>query len=141
MNDEHDLDPRQAAALAVLASGGSYQDAAAAAKVSSRTLLAWRRGHPGFIAAVNMVRTEARESVRVGIQAVVATALTTVRELLESETAPAAVKLRASEMVLRSAGAFDIEEIGPTDPNEIHRQLRAAADRRGVEDLIARLTS
>ena len=101
----------QIAALDALASGASFQDAAAAAGVTSRTLRRWRVERL-FSQAVQQARRAAREETAAAVRGLVPRAVAVIDEVLSDETAPATVRLKAAEVVLRRA----LDEPGAHEP-------------------------
>src|SRR5262249_13585005 len=133
------LTPAQCRAVAALAGGSTVTAAAAAAGVSRPTVYAWLDQSGAFVAALNRARAEQLEAIRGELRGLATAAVRTLRTLVESAEAPAAVRLKAALAVLAAVGADRPEPIGPTDPEMTALAQRERADDIAKRDLLAGL--
>ena len=118
-----ELPPAQDRAVVALAGGATMTAAAEAAGVSRPTVYAWLDGVPEFVVELNRARAEARGAIRAELQRVATSAVATLRELIESDETPDAIRLRAALAVLSAVGTDGPELIGSTDPAEVRREF------------------
>jgi hypothetical protein len=109
----------QIAALDAIANGASFEAAAVASGVTSRTLRRWRLA-PLFGAAVQQARRAAREEAIATVRGLVPRAIAVLDEVLGDQAATAAVRLKAAEIVLRRA----LGEPGDQEPAVALREPR-----------------
>ena len=91
--------------------------------LTSSNLLASLATDPAFVAAVNRARTERRDRLRAEVFNLATEAVAAVREILESEATPAAVRLRAALAVLACADATQPAPIGPTSESGVRHEM------------------
>lgn len=107
--------PKQELAIDVLASGGTTDDAAEAAKVTRQTVSKWRNHHPGFRAELNTRRLDLNHERADRIRDLDAQALATVANAIEEGDTAAAlawVKARQLHTVnVDAVGSIDAEAI------------------------------
>jgi SEC-C motif len=94
------LTPVQAQLVAALARGASVTAAAREAGVHRSTVHLWRNS-PAFSAAVDEACTGYAEELRDGLRDLSALALSSLRVLLESDSTPPGVRLRAALSILQ----------------------------------------
>jgi hypothetical protein len=119
------LADRQIQALQVLSSGGTYQQAADAAKVDRRTVIRWAK-LPEFkeqLGTFSKARAEAvsevikaQESVKV--ESLVPKALNKIQEILEDPTSRRSDQLRAAEIIGKWAGLGQVQNQPESSPAE-----------------------
>ena len=95
-----DLNQPQLEALKTLAAGATVSAAAKAAGVHRSTIYNWCRDHAAFRAALTHSKIQAAEVIDDEIRDLAALALDTIRQLLQSEKTPAAIKLKAAQYLL-----------------------------------------
>src|SRR5262245_32806396 len=95
---DHDLEsllavkPQHEAAIAVLAAGGTQQDAATAAGVSRETVSRWHK-HPGFAARLNEHQATAVQDHNLRLARLRGKALDVVEESLDAGDARVALRV------------------------------------------------
>lgn len=114
-----ELEPAQVKAVAALASGASMTTAAESAGVCRQTVHRWMRDDPEFVAALNAARTDAVAAIRGEFRGLATEAVATVRDILGSPNAPAAVRAKVALAILESVGGLTPERPGSCDPEEI----------------------
>lgn len=103
MQDPTDnLTPKQVKALTALLAGKSVEAAAKEAGVNPATLHRWL-GEVAFKAAYHASRRELAQQGLGVLQAAVRAAVGTVVQIMQSTTAPAAIRLRAAQIIIESA--------------------------------------
>jgi len=117
----------QLAALDAIATGGTFEAAAAAAGVSARTLRRWRV-EALFAEAVQQARRVAREETAAIVRGLVPRAVAVLDEVLADATAPPTARLKAAEIVLRRALDEPDEQDPPATVREPSDPLFAAMD-------------
>lgn len=110
---ESELAPKQVAALAVIASGGTLSAAAAAGGVDRATLYRWRKEDPQFIAALNAWRGEQVLHAKDKLLGMAQAASDAVCAELASGNG------RLGLRVLRELGCAAAGPTEPTDPAEV----------------------
>lgn len=88
----HQLDSRQAKAVALLAEGATHAAAADAVGVHRVTITRWACHHPEFIAELNRLRAEAAREAGATVRRVTAAALATVESAIWDGDLAAAFK-------------------------------------------------
>jgi len=124
------LTPSQCRAAEALARGASASDAARAAGVHRGTVWRWRQTAP-FAAYVSRLHAEAKAAARGALLSLVTDAVEAVGDVLASETASDADRLRAARYVLDTV---QDGEVGETDPRQI---IRAQVQQEGEQMLSA----
>jgi len=117
---ESELAPRQVAALAVIASGGTLSAAAAAGGVDRATLYRWRKEDPQFIAALNAWRGEQVLHAKDKLLGMAQAASDAVCAELASGNG------RLGLRVLRELGCAAAGPTEPTDPARVFPEKDAA---------------
>jgi hypothetical protein len=113
------LTPEQLAAAEVLASGGTVAAAAEAAGVDRRVVDAWRTDDPVFVAELNARKQDRLDRVQGRLRGLAGTAVEAVERMIVDDSVPAAVRLRAIQIVLDAAGGLKkADEIGPCTPSD-----------------------
>ena len=97
------LSERQSRAVAMLAEGRSRLRVARLLEVDPKTVRRWT-AIPEFAAALAAVRREGIELARTRLGGALETAVGTLLTVLRDKTTPAAVRVRAAEIVLARAG-------------------------------------
>jgi len=124
------LKPGMAQAVAVLAAGGSYAEAADAAGKSPRTVRRWATSHDGFRAEIDRLRKAALEEARTRLAAATGLAadrlVALVTEPASVAVIPASVRLGAARAVLQYAAAY----VTHADFEDRLIALEAAAEKR-----------
>ena len=100
---------RQQTAAEVLATGAGLETAAAAAKVSLRTLRRWRRLEP-FSAAVREARQASLEEARSLLRSAALDAVRALQEVVSDGESPPAARVAAARVVLQIAEEQDLDE-------------------------------
>jgi hypothetical protein len=95
-----DLSPVQQQVVAALARGRTITAAAAEAQLHRSTLHNWLNTVPGFRDALNDARSQYAAQLRDDMKELSATALETLRTLLQDPQTSSAVRLRASLAIL-----------------------------------------
>ncbi len=109
------VNPSQERAIEVLLSGGTQQEAAAAAGVSRETVNRWRNRHPGFIAELNQQRHNRALEFQDRLRDMDGKALTIVADALGSgDRAAALMWIKA-----RTLSAISTEPSGPRTADEV----------------------
>ena len=103
------LTPRQQTAAEVLAAGARLETAAAAAKVSPRTLRRWRLLAP-FSAAVREARQASLEEARSLLRTAALDAVRALQEVVRDGESPPAARVAAARVVLQLAEEQDLDE-------------------------------
>lgn len=106
------LTPGQRLAVAALVAGRTLTAAAELAGVSRPTIYAWRDSSV-FEAELNRCRVEQRDSINDQLRELASSAMTSIKELIESPTTPPGVKLSACQLVLECS----------TTPRSVRRTL------------------
>jgi hypothetical protein len=97
-------------------------DAARDADIDRSTLYRWLDGVPEFVAELNRRKLEQAQALRGELQGLALDAVRTLRDLMTSVDAPAAVRFRAALAVLHAVGADAPEAIGPVNPADVGEQ-------------------
>jgi len=118
----------QLAALDGIAAGGTFEAAAGAAGVTTRTLRRWRVD-PVFAEAVQQARRVAREETAARVRDLVPRAVAVLDEVLTDAGAPATARLKAADIVLRRALDEPDEQDPPAAVREPGDPLFAEMDR------------
>jgi AcrR family transcriptional regulator len=104
------LTPEQARAAIALAQGRTVTAAADAIGVHRSTLYNWFKDDPAFRRAVDEIRRERYERINDEMRDLESLALSRVRRILEEDSVPAAIQLRAAMLVLtRPVDSIGIE--------------------------------
>ena len=109
---EKPLPPKQRIALEAILSGNSQREAARIAEVTEDTVRRWVR-EERFQAAMKAAESEMLSSVSRNLTRVGEKAISTLEAVLDSQTAPAHVKVRAADTVL--ARLIPVRELVDTD--------------------------
>jgi hypothetical protein len=105
------LKPKQQAAILALLSNRTVEDAARAAKISSRTLYRWQQ-EPEFNAAYRKARRAAFGQAAARLQQASGAAVSTLLKVMVDAGTPASTKVRAADRVLdHAAKALELEDI------------------------------
>lgn len=96
----HELEPAQARAAITLAHGGTVTVAAAEAGVHRSTIYNWFENDPVFQLAINEIYRERNLRLLDEMRQIETLALTRLRRILEDDTVPASIHLRAAMQVL-----------------------------------------
>jgi hypothetical protein len=124
-DDDPDLDPdlgrvltaEQLAAVEILATGGTVAAAAAAAGVARRVADKWRTDDPVFVAELNARKQDRLDRVQGRLRGLAEKAVAAVEKMIEDDGVPAAVRLRAVQLVLDASGGLQkADQIGPCEP-------------------------
>ena len=128
---KHKAEPREVThlteaqhrAVELIAAGELTSNVAQQVGATVDEIAAWRQ-MPAFIAAVNEVLTDARESTRQRLRAMAAQALDTVADVMGNATAAPQLRLQAALKVLDLVGAGEQakEAIGATDPDDVAQE-------------------
>src|SRR5215471_3398502 len=117
------LTPQQETAVALLASGKTVTDTAAAIEVTRQTVSEWLHHHPGFQAALNSRRQELWVGMTNRLHGLLPKALEVLQNELEGEhPLPAAVH------VLKACGLYG--NVSPLGPTEMEDALLAEQERQ-----------
>jgi hypothetical protein len=119
-----ELEPSQELVLAALLAGKPYSDVASAGRVSRTTVWRWLTGDPKFIARYNAGRRELADETRAGLLILGQSAITAIRETLES--GDPALRFKAATKVLELLGCDGPAPAGSIDPAEIAGELEEA---------------
>ena len=112
-------------AIAALLTHRNMEEAAAAVKISAKTLLRWMR-EQDFDAAYREARRLAFGQSISRLQQASTAAVTTVLKLMVDQNVPASTRLRAADIVLeRTAKAIEIEDV-EARVSELERAATAA---------------
>ena len=95
---EKGISPRQSIAIERLLNGGTVQAAADAAGVSRKTIYKWF-DNPSFQAAINSAQAEAMARLSRALIALGGSAVLTLGETMNDKSQPAAVRVRAADIV------------------------------------------
>lgn len=95
---EKAITPRQSIAIERLLNGGTVQGAADAAGVSRKTVYKWL-SIPAFQEAINNAQAEAMARLSRALIALGGSAVLTLGEIMNDHTQPAAVRVRAADIV------------------------------------------
>ncbi len=95
---EKAITPRQSIAIERLLNGGTVQGAADAAGVSRKTVYKWL-SIPAFQEAINNAQAEAMARLSRALIALGGSAVLTLGETMNDHTQPAAVRVRAADIV------------------------------------------
>jgi len=99
VNGSSGLSPRQEKAISCLLSEATLTGAAGKARVSEATLRRWLK-QADFVQAYQLARQESyRESLRL-LRRVTNSAITTLARIMQDDTAPKSVRVRAAEVLL-----------------------------------------
>jgi hypothetical protein len=113
------LTAEQRAAIEVLASGGTVAAAAAASGVERRVADAWRTDDPVFVAELNARKQDRLDRVQGRLRGLAEKAVEAVERMIVDDSLPAAVRLRAVQLVLDAAGGLrKADAIGPCIPSD-----------------------
>ena len=126
---ESDLSTVQQQVVAALARGRTITAAAAEVQLHRSTLYNWLNTLPSFRAALNDARSQYAAQLRDEMKELSATALETLRTLLQDPQTPSAVRLRASLAVL--------ERQDWSLPADAERNADRELDREIKEQLLA----
>jgi hypothetical protein len=118
---EEDLTEPQVRVLAALLGGAAPSAAAEQAGVNRGTLYRWLND-PDFCAALNRAKLEHRAQVRGELRGLAATAVKTLRDLLEDTTRASSLRVKIALGVLKALGVAGAEEIGPTRPEALRAE-------------------
>jgi hypothetical protein len=118
------LPPRQRAALAALAAGRGFGEAARSAGVTRQTLRNWRKKDHRFLALVNAWQSEAIASAQHRLIGIVDDAVTTIGDAIHTGDARTAMEL------MRRFGIVVPLEPGPDDPAVVRRDSLLAERER-----------
>jgi len=94
------LTPEQTRAAIALAQGATVTAAADSVGIHRSTLYNWFKDDPAFRCAVEEIRRERYERIKDQMRELETLALSRVRRILEDDSAPAAIQLRAAILVL-----------------------------------------
>jgi hypothetical protein len=131
------ITPAQLAAVEVLASGGTFSDAARAAGVDRLTVDDWRDDNPAFVAELNARRQDRRDSVQSRLRSLADKAVATIEKMLDDESVPAPVRLKVAQIVLdASVGIPKAEPIGSCNPRAVRNAIRRQQRHQWLEDLL-----
>lgn len=114
----HRLSSSQVAALGVLFSGGTHEDAARAAGVHRVTVTRWANHHPAFIAEHNRFRVDLQEILRLKMERASGSALDVVQGALERGDVGVALRWLQLVCPLRQPAP------GPTDSRDVVEVVR-----------------
>lgn len=131
------MSAKQELVIGFLAAGSTMSDAAAQAGVGRRTVYAWLHGDARFAARLNEEQRALAERVTAERDALVTAAFQTLRDLLKPD-APATIRLRAAESVLRTFGPPRPPAYGPDDPAEVEAAWEAARAKRERDEALLR---
>ena len=117
----------QAKAALTLARGGTVTAAADAIGVHRASIYNWFKNDPGFKQAIEEIRRDRNERLNDEMRALDSLALSRLRRILEDDSVPAAVQLRAALAILKRP-----KELGGLEEwNLPHMEsLRATIDRK-----------
>lgn len=124
MRETRTLTPRQLAAVAALVSTPTAEGAALAAGVARSTLYSWLE-QPEFVAAVDAAHAGVLEVAQRRLSAALKLATDAIMRILEDETQPAHVQLRAAELVIDSI-------LKLRQANDFERRLSELESREGL---------
>jgi hypothetical protein len=116
-------------ALRALCAGATIEAAARAAGRNRQTLHRWMSGDPKFVAALDKALADLRDVAQVELKGLVREAVGTLRELMTSADAPAAVRLQAASKVLDGLGVLstkvELEHSGriATGPIQVREEI------------------
>ncbi|MBL8720114.1 MAG: helix-turn-helix domain-containing protein [Myxococcales bacterium] len=134
-------DPKREQALTLLAEGATTNEVARTLGIHRGSIYRWRT-EVGFAGKLAELRRGQTESARRDIAAMVGRVVEMLGAILDDVTAPAAVRLRACELILDRAGIdgppSDLEQ--PEDTPRIIRYL-AETRREEVEAALAEVSS
>jgi len=123
------LKPKQQAGILALLSNRTVEDAARAAKISSRTLYRWQE-EPEFNAAYRKARRAAFGQSTARLQQASGAAVSTLLKVMIDSGTPASTKVRAADSVLgHAAKAMELEDIAARVA-AIEQELQRQGDRR-----------
>ena len=105
------LNPQMEQVLALLSSGSTITEAAAAAGIHRNTIMNWRRTSAVFQRRWHTMQYEQAMHWREQVQTLVPTALEALRQILEDPKAAPSIRLRAALAVVK-----DLQTPAPTQP-------------------------
>ena len=105
--DEYTLSPAQGQAAQLLADGSKVNDVAEVVKVNRGTIWSWSK-KPSFMAEINRIQNEYRESCQSMMLGLHAEAVATIRRCMNSESDM--VALKAALAVIDKAESFQEKE-------------------------------
>lgn len=131
----HALSAKQLKAIAVLSSGGTHEEAAAAAQTHRVTVTRWTNHHPAFIAELNRLKEEAISTFSSEILGVTNAAVRVVSRALESDDSEIALRwLRLALPVVGASAAHPkARAIDSRAVVEEHRQGMPSAFEDGLQ--------
>lgn len=101
------LSVSQSAVIRSLVSGSTVKDAAAAAGVHRSTVHEWIRRHHEFRAALDFARHSFALQIEDDLNSLSAAATSLIRKVIEDDSVPTALRLRAALAVAKSVGDSD----------------------------------
>lgn len=116
--NKHELTPAQGQAAQLLADGSKVNDVAEVVKVNRGTIWSWSK-QPSFMAEINRIRNEYRESCQSMMLGLHAEAVATIRRCMNSESDM--VALKAALAVIDKAEAYQNQESDPVRIEQVNR--------------------
>lgn len=120
------LSEAQQRAIAMVATGATGRDIAAALGVNECTVSRWRQSAQ-FEAAVNAILADAHAAAAVQLRSLADQAVGTIAAVMTDAKASPADRLKAAALILDRVGLATVPSIGPTDAERIESDRAAAA--------------
>ena len=114
----HVLTSKQIKALAVLHSGGTHEEAAAAAQTHRVTITRWANHHPAFIAELNRMQQETLAICSTELIRITADALEVIARALEHDNGDLALRWMRIALPAIQARSLPVR-VGPVDSSGV----------------------
>ena len=120
------LSEAQQRAIAMVATGSTGRDIAAALGVNECTVSRWRQS-AAFEAAVNSLLKDAHTAAALQLRQLALDAVATIEAVMTDPKANPADRLKAAALVLDRVGLATVPSIGPTDAERIESDRKNEA--------------
>jgi len=139
----HVLTSKQVKALAVIHSGGTHEEAAAAAQTHRVTVTRWANHHPAFIAELNRLQQEALSVCSTGLLRITTDALEVVGRALERDDGELALRWMRIALPAIQGRSLPVRlgQVESTEVVEDHRSRMPTALDEGIQMGIQRSTT